>query len=63
MPHDLSGNELKVGDRVLIPCRIKALHLTEEYCNLDLETIQPMYPGDKLNNFTLNSKQIRLENK
>lgn len=36
--HDRNGRELKVGDRVLIPARIKELHATEDYCNVSLES-------------------------
>jgi hypothetical protein len=57
MPHDKRGEELKVGDTVMVPCRVKAIHLTEEYCNVDLETKLPMPPLDSVQTFTLNSRQ------
>ena len=57
MPHDMNGNELRVGTTVLIPCQVKAIHLTEQYCNVDLETNIPMYPSDNRTTLTLNSKQ------
>lgn len=59
MPHDIDGNELKVGDRVTIETVIKAISMTEEYCNVTLETTEKMYPGDYPTGITLNSKQVR----
>jgi len=58
MPHDKRGEELKVGDTVMVPCVIKAIHLTEDYCNVDLETKLAMPPLDRVSALTLNSRQI-----
>jgi len=58
MPHDQYGHELRVGERVTVACRVKAIHLTEEYCNLDLETEETLYPADRVTTLTLNSKQV-----
>ena len=58
MPHDRDGKLLSVGDEVLVPCRIKTIHDTEGYCNVDLETLQPMYPGDTRSLVVLNAKQV-----
>jgi hypothetical protein len=57
MPHDKRGTELHVGDTVMVPCRVKAIHLTEEYCNVDLETKLTMPPLDTVQALTLNSRQ------
>lgn len=57
MPHDKRGEELKVGDTVMVPCVVKAIHLTEDYCNVDLETKLTMPPLDSVQKFTLNSRQ------
>ncbi len=57
MPHDKRGTELQVGDTVMVPCRVKAIHLTEDYCNVDLETTLTMPPMQTTQNFTLNSRQ------
>lgn len=57
MPHDKRGTELQVGDTVMVPCRVKAIHLTEDYCNVDLETKIAMFPTDKPTAVTLNSRQ------
>ena len=61
MPHDLMGKELKVGDTVLVPCQVKAIHLTEEYCNVELETNLVMFPVDSRVAITLNSRQVILK--
>ena len=57
MPHDKRGTELQVGDTVMVPCVIKAIHMTEDYCNVDLETRLFMPPLDKTTTLTLNSRQ------
>lgn len=57
MPHDKRGSELKVGDTVMVPCRIRAIHLTADYCNVDLETVEGMPPLLHTSQITLNSKQ------
>jgi hypothetical protein len=58
MPHDRDGQELKVGDLVNVPCRVKAIHLTEDYCNVDLEVRHPMPPAQTINTLALNAKQV-----
>lgn len=58
MPHDKHGHEISVGDTVLVPCKVKAVHLTEDYCNVDLETKFNMPPGETPTRLTLNSRQI-----
>lgn len=58
MPHDRDGRLLSVGDTVNVPCRIKEIHNTEEYCNVTLETSQPMYPGNDRSSVVLNAKQV-----
>jgi hypothetical protein len=57
MPHDKRGTELQVGDTVMVPCRIRAIHLTEDYCNVDLETKEGMPPLNTTTALTLNSRQ------
>jgi len=57
MPHDNRGEELQVGDTVMVPCRVKAIHLTENYCNVDLETKIEMHPSGGTVALTLNSRQ------
>lgn len=57
MPHDKRGIELNVGDVVMVPCRVTAIHLTEDYCNVDLEITIPMPPQQTVQSITLNSRQ------
>lgn len=58
MPHDIHGKLLSVGDTVKVLCRVKEIHNTEEYCNVNLETLQPMYPGEHRSGIVLNAKQV-----
>lgn len=58
MPHDRDGRVLSVGDDVLVPCHVKELHMTEEFCNVTLETSQPMYPSENRSGIVLNAKQV-----
>lgn len=58
MPHDKNGALLSVGDRVIIPATIKSITMTEEFCNVTLETAEPMFPTDRHDTITLNAKQI-----
>jgi len=57
MPHDRNGNVLNVGDSVMVPCRVRAIHLTADYCNIDLETVEGVPPTMSTSTLTLNSKQ------
>jgi hypothetical protein len=61
MPHDCNGNVLRVGDIVDIPCRVAVIHEGEDYCNVNLETIYPMYPESALTVISLNTKQVELK--
>jgi hypothetical protein len=36
--HDAKGRELKIGDTVLIPAKVKEVHVTEDYCDVSLES-------------------------
>lgn len=60
MPHDNAGQPLKVGDLVMIPCRVKDIYSTDEYCNVELETLYPMHPSSHHSGITLNAKQVSL---
>lgn len=58
MPHDCKGVELKVGDTVFVPCKVLSVQTGTEYCNLTVETIEPMFPGKDKTCVTLNTKQV-----
>lgn len=63
MPHDKNGRVLTEGDLVNVPARVKRIHEGDEYCNVEIETVEPMYPGDSKSNLTLNTKQVELVEK
>jgi hypothetical protein len=42
--HDARGRELKVGDTILIPAKIVTLQSTEDYCNVQAESIYGRRP-------------------
>lgn len=57
--HDAFGQELKVGDRVVVPMEITSIGTSQEYCNVNLTAIVPM-PGENASATTLsavNTKQ------
>ena len=58
MPHDKNGNALAVGDIVLIRAKVTTVSAGEEYCNLNLETVEPMFPGVAFSALSLNAKQV-----
>jgi len=58
MPHDKNGNQLKPGDQVIVRATVSDVHAGEEYCNVNLETDEPMFPGDHKTPITLNTKQV-----
>lgn len=64
MPHDRHGTLLTVGDVVMLPCIVKKIELTEDYCNVTLETQYEMPPGPLVGNTAIrqsilvNSKQV-----
>ena len=59
MPHDAKNNWLKVGDKVVIPGVITAIHEGEDYCNCTVELDHPMPPyTDKQSLSALNTRQV-----
>jgi hypothetical protein len=58
MPHDKNGVLLAVGDEVIVRAKVTQVHTGTEYCNLTLETVEPMFPGKDKNTITLNTKQV-----
>lgn len=58
MPHDKNGAPLCAGDEVTITCKVKTVNPGEEYCNVSLETVEKMYPGENCTCITLNAKQV-----
>lgn len=60
MAADRHGRNLRVGDIVNIPCTITGVDAHAEFINLAVETVEPMFPGDKKSSWILNAKQVEL---
>lgn len=58
MPHDNNGVKIEVGDTVMVPCVVKSVSPGEDYCNVSLETCEPMHPGEYTSAVTLNARQV-----
>lgn len=58
MPHDRNGKPLAVGDRVNIPAIVRDVQPGDDYCNVRLETIEPMHPGPEVSTMYLNARQV-----
>jgi hypothetical protein len=57
--HDKYNNPLKVGDEVLIHATVSECHTgTEEYCNITVEAVEPMYPSEDHTTIVLNARQV-----
>jgi hypothetical protein len=60
MPHDKNGRVIVAGDVVNIPCTVRDVQQGEEFCNVNLETIEPMFPRKDRSVITLNARQVEL---
>ena len=60
MPHDIDGTLVEAGQEVLVRFKVISVTPSEEYCNVNLETVEPMHPGEYKSTFTLNTKQVRV---
>ena len=58
MPHDKNGNILQPGDQVIVRAVVNRVDAGDEYCNVNLETEEPMYPGDYRSAIVLNTRQV-----
>jgi hypothetical protein len=59
--HDAKGRELKVGDRVMLPCTVIRLGDAEGYCNVSIlseATMPPEHKGSRISIGAVNTKQI-----
>jgi hypothetical protein len=60
--HDRHGNQLNKGDIVLVQCAIIGLATTDEFCNVDLETVYGRRPDDKKERIsTVNTACVELQ--
>ncbi len=61
MPHDAKGNELRPGDKVVIPATVITVFQGEDglycNCNLELEYCMPPYT-EKSTYSSINTKQV-----
>ncbi len=61
MPHDKHGTEVRTGDIVTVTMRVVNVYRGDEYCNLSLETVEPMYPTTNKSGLTLNTRQVEFD--
>lgn len=60
MPHDRKGQQLKIGDIVMIPAIITGVDRHDEYINVAVDTIEPMFPGEHKTPILLNAHQVEI---
>lgn len=60
MPHDKNGQAINVGDRVNVACVVKDVQAGADYCNLSVETVEKMHPGEYTTTITLNTRQVEV---
>jgi hypothetical protein len=56
--HDKNGVLLHEGDIVTLKATVVTLHGNPEFCNVTIETVEPMYPSDRKDKYTVNTRQI-----
>lgn len=62
--HDKNGTELRVGDIVMIPARVTQLSPTDEYCNVQVETVHGRRPdGMKETVYAINTAVLILHDR
>lgn len=60
MPHDMNDRLLQVGDRVTVEFEVVSISTAEEYCNCNIATVIPMYPGESKVQLWVNTRQVEL---
>ena len=58
MPHDKNGQVLQEGDRVLIEAVVTGIYPSDDFCNLNLSTVEPMFPSENPTTLVLNTRQV-----
>jgi hypothetical protein len=56
--HDAKKRELKVGDTVLIPCRVREVQAQDNHCNVTVDTLGGRIPDGQTECVTLNTAQL-----
>jgi hypothetical protein len=46
MPHDKNGKEVVIGQEVIMRFKVTAVMQGTEYCNVNLESVEKLYPGN-----------------
>jgi hypothetical protein len=58
MPHDRTGQPIEVGGEVTVSFRVQAVQSGDEYCNVTLESVERMYPGEHKTVLNVNARQV-----
>lgn len=58
MPHTKDGVEVKKGDTLFVPVVVMSVQSGTEYCNVTVETAEPMFPSNTPTCLTFNTKQL-----
>lgn len=59
MPHDRDGSLLEPGDRVTMEFVVKAVFAGEDFCNINMDSVEPLHPNtDKTHLGAVNSRQV-----
>lgn len=59
MPHDKNGQEIWTGDRVTMEFEVVSVVATEDYCNVNLRSVEGMPPlGKKTELGAVNTRQV-----
>lgn len=58
MPHDKNNWPLDINDVAILRVKVIRKEKGEDYQNLVVETIEPMFPTDTLTDFSINSRQL-----
>lgn len=56
--HDKNGTPLSVGNRVTLECVILETTSSDDFCNLKIETVEPMHPSDRRDSQWVNARQV-----
>jgi hypothetical protein len=56
--HDAKGRELKAGDRILIPCEVRDVQASPEYCNVTVVSLGGRKPDGLRETITLNTNVL-----
>lgn len=55
--HTKDGHGVAVGDKLWLEVEVTNTTGGTEYCNCDVETVEPMFPGQNKNHLVINTKQ------